>query len=168
MKRIIAILLILASVLSFGSCNPSSLPKEMPEDFTLYVQWGTFGDSSYSSETGKLVKDFDIDGKYSTTYVMPKEDLKEAYSIIRKLGIDKFPKEFSQKELQGSSPYCIFTIKATINGETYSVTAKQVSGYDGGRSIRTIRFLNAVESIVTIITSSDEWKSIPESGDFYE
>lgn len=168
MKKIIAILLILVSVLSFSSCKPSSLPKEMPEDFTLYVQWGVFGYSTYSSETGRLVKEFDIDGKYSTTYVMPEEDLKEAYSAIRKLRIDNLPENFSQNELKTSSPYCIYTIKATINGETYSVCADKALGYDAGRSIRTIRFLNAVESIVTIITSSDEWKSIPESGNFYE
>ena len=170
MKKFIAILLILASVLSFSACRPSTLPEEMPEDFTFYVQWGVFGYQSYSSDTGNLVKDIDLagTGKYNTTYHMPKDELEKAYSIIRKLGIENYPKEISRSELQGSDPYCTFTIKATINGETYSVTAKQASGFDAGRSINARRFLGAVKNLTEIVTSSDEWKALPPVEAIYD
>jgi hypothetical protein len=164
MKKIVALLLVLASVISFVGCRPITLPEEMPEDFSFYVQWGVFGYSNYSSQTGVLVKDIDLagTGKYKTTYSLTQEELKKAYSIIRNLGIESYPEEISRSELQLSNPYCTFTIRATVNGESYSVTAKQASGFDAGRSIEAVRFLGAVKSLAKILAATEAWKALPE------
>ena len=164
MKKIFALLFICAMTLSFTCCKPLTLPEEMPEDFTFYVQWGPFGFSAYSSQTGRLIKTLDTGdpSKYMTTYYMPLGDLRKVYSMIREMGIENYPEVIPEKDLQGSDPYATYTVSATVNGKTYTVTAKAASGYDAGKSIEAQKFLSTVKRITELLESSSAWKDLPE------
>ena len=159
-----------ASRLSFTCCKPLTLPEQMPEDFTFYVQWGAFGYRAYSSETGRLIKTLDASdpSKYMTTYYMTNADLKKVYGMIREMGIENYPEVIPQGDLKVSVPYFTYTITATVNGKTYTVTAKQATGYDAGKTIEAKKFLSTVKSIANILESSSAWKDLPEDENMYD
>ena len=170
MKRIIAFTLTVIIIsLSFAGCVGKKLPKEMPEDFSFSITWGTFGISSYDSKTGRLVKtkDATVPDDYVTTYILTDDELKNIYNMIRDMEIEDYG-EFGAIDFGASDPYLTLSLTVEADGFYKTVTADEVSGYNDGNTPRAKRYLEVIRYIRDILINTDEWKALPDYEFYYD
>lgn len=167
MKRILSLTLALIMLLIFlASCVPS-MPEAMPEEFSFSITWGTFGESSYDSKTGTLVKTkngYPLDREdYMTTCVLSKEEMETIYVLIRELDIEEYPDEFDLYDFQLADPYMTLSLTVHTDSVDKTVTAKEVGSFDTARTVKAKKYLDVIKEIIDIMTAKEEWKAIPDS-----
>jgi len=188
-QSILSLILIGAVLAALCSCayfainvDPGDLniderdPKgEAPEDFSFSLVWGTYGISSYDSRTGKLVKTSDATdpSKYTTTLSLDKETVNGIYSLLVSLDLESYPSVYDpmndpDSETQvASSPSQ--TIKLTVRSEELNKTVScEGIAFAAGYDEKARDFLSAVAEIRDILTSTDEWKALPDYEFYYE
>ena len=164
---------------SNNTLYPETSDIELPEDFSFSIIWGTYGISSYDSQSGKLVKAKDATdvSKYTTFVKMSKGELQAVYrSLFLDIDITKYPEfydPFNAPDAEVkmvSEPNQTIIITATANGRTKTVTCNAIAfgSLQDCFSDEARAFLTAKQEIVNLITSFPEWKAFPEYEFFYE
>ena len=158
---------------------PETSDIEIPEDFSFSIVWGTYGISSYDSQSGKLVKTKDATdvSKYTAYAKMSEDELQTVYRyLFCDIDITKYPDSYDPfnapdaKTKMMSVPNQTIIISAIANGRTKTVTCSAVAfgSLQDCYSDEARAFLTAEEEIVNLITSFPEWEAFPEYEFFYE
>jgi putative lipoic acid-binding regulatory protein len=164
MKKKIRVYLLLLVCFLFIFIRFSKLPKEMPEDFAFSIKWSY--DGKYDSSTKILSKgyNYDLQCECKTELELSKEQLQEIYEIIKEARIDNY-NETIRTKFSSRSPNSDLQITISFREEKYSVTllnsylSDNMNFYLSGRAVG-----KAIKKIVQkYITSSDEYKSLPEN-----
>ena len=153
--------------------------SELPEDFSFSITWGTYGISSYDSQSGKLVKTKDATdvSKYTAFVKMSKSELRTVYRcLFSDMDISKYPESYDPFNAPGaeirmtSEPNQTIEISVTANGSTKTVKCESVAfgSLNDCYSEEAKAFLSAEREIVNLITSFPEWNAFPEYEFFYE
>lgn len=164
------------------SSEPISEPANVTEpdtepaadDFSFYVIWGTYGKSSYYSDTGKLTKTTDsLDGnydKYVTTVELDKETAERFRAIITALDLDSYPSADYDPGCGYSDPSAKLVLSYTEGGRTHTVsTIGDLSiDYRKADNEKGQAFLDAVNEITGYLTSTPEWEALPDYELFYD
>ena len=173
MKKILALILAFASlILCLCGCQVSdssndedannhqtSLPEEMPEDFSFIVKWGLIG-HYYNSETGELRKAYD--DEYRTTHLMTEEELKAVYKLIYELNVESYDDILHPSEYSSMDPAFLIELTVHAEGVDKTIHAYATTGFDSGITERMKKYCKTVESITKMLTDSEEWKALPE------
>lgn len=142
---------------------------EVPEDFVFSLTWGCDGDSTYNGETGELVKQkIASDLKAYTTVFFPTEEQKaEIYALIAEMEPEEYPDEFDP--IKGkSAPSRDIILTVTMNGKTKTITCLDVSFDNTPNGAKGKKFMAVHDAIVSMLTNSEEWLSLPEYEFFYD
>ncbi|MDE6723735.1 MAG: hypothetical protein K2J55_06010, partial [Eubacterium sp.] len=141
------------------------------DSFSFSLTWGCYGVSSYDSKTGKLVKTTDATNPqdYVTTYRLTKEQKQMIYSYILTLKLTDYPNKYNPHKngVASNPPMTLIlsvntdTVKKTITAEDIAYTF-EADNYDGQQ------FLDVCKAIQDILTSTEEWKSLPEYEFYYD
>ncbi len=140
----------------------------MPEDFSFALTWGVYGISSYDSRTGKLVKTKDATNPRDyVTYVKLSDEVMELiYKKLRALDVDSYPDEYDPTTGSEPSAHLILTVRRGDYVKT--ISAKDVSlSYDAPFP-KGKRFINTCNEISDILTSTEEWKALPDYEFYYD
>ncbi len=154
--------------INFPESMPQPLPEEMPENFTFSINFGAFGNASYDSKTGKLVKTTDATNPelYEGTYLMSKEELSSIYSLIREVGLENYPAVLGGSYFAGSDPYETYSITLRAGDFVKTITAKQVEfAYledIPGLTPAARRYAAMMMEIIDILVDTEEWKAFPD------
>ena len=184
MKRIISVFIsaiILIFPLILASCQSEDIPivdteqtqneteiHEDIENFTFFLRWGTEGQSSYNSESGELIKTtFVCDrspDEYKTTLKLTYEQKKQIYEIIKDLDIFSYPDEYDPNMKDNGTTIInepSDTVIISVKGKTVSCCDVAFFGTTDSTEKGKV-FIRAIKDIISIITSSEEWKALPE------
>ena len=163
MKRFIILVLLL--LLTLTSCNlfQKSLPKEMPGDFSFSIMWNTDGISTYDSKTGVLIKDKYATNvaKYTTTYFLTMDELKQIYSLIYDLNIETCPDEFPYGTFVDADPSSRLSLSISTKDYSKTVKANSVGAYESS-TIKGTKYLEVIKGIRAILTETEAWKALPD------
>ena len=145
-------------------------PDNMPEDFSFNLRFGVYASNSYDSATGKTHKvcqKEDVD-KYTTTFIMSDEQLRQVYSMLSQMDIGSYPDEYdpiNDPNAETSSsvePEEVTELTVYANGvekKIRALTQYQDKGYDE----RAQAFLDVCRFIEHVVKESEEWKALPKS-----
>lgn len=147
-----------------------TLPKTMPEDFSFALTWGTYGISSYDSESGKLVKTTDATHPedYVTTYHLSEEDEKKIYDILRELNVGEYPYLYNPHGNAASTPPMSLILTVRIGEAERTIRAEDIAIVYKADNRKGQKFLDACREISDILTSTDEWKALPDYEFLYD
>lgn len=171
--RFLCILTALSALFLLCACGTEKQPGDTPDDFAFSIVWGCYGQSSYDSRTGKLVKTtYTSDADKFTAYVkLTEEQLNEIYRILfYDTDITGYPDEYDPflDPVTGTSlmsrPTGTVIISATANGVTKTVTCKNIALGEPDRcpSEEGKAFLTAKSRIAAVIKSLPEWEAFPD------
>ena len=141
------------------------------EDFSFSLTWNCYGESSYDSETGILVKQSSATNvdEFTTTLILNDEQLAEAYYILSKLDYSAYPENENYDPGNGESmPSETIILTVRIGDAQKTITAEDISLAHETRDKDGQAFLDACDALKEIIYSSKEWKSLPEYEFLYE
>ena len=141
----------------------------VPKDFSFALVFGTYGQSAYDSESGKLVKTTNATNPddYVTELFLSEESLKAIFETLSALDISSYPEKYdpNENEMTEPSQTLILTVR---NGETKTVECKDIAiGYYSDDE-KGQKFLTAVKQIIDIIQATDEWKALPDYEFYYD
>ncbi len=135
------------------------------------ITWNVFGISSYDSTTGKLVKTTDATSPedYVTTLYLSDSQKCRIWELIRELDIETYPDEYDPQEgKMFSNPS--MTLVLTVKTETFekTVRAEDIALSYASDDAKGQKFLDVCKGIVEILTSTEEWKALPEYEFLYD
>jgi len=139
--------------------------------FEFSLTWNTYGISSYDSESGKLVKSSDTSSPdaYVTTYRLTSEEKQKIFELIRRLGIASYPDTYDPHGgTLASDPSMTLILSVKTDKINKTVTARNIALTYTADNEKGQRFLNVCAEIKDILTSTDEWKALPEYEVFYD
>ena len=151
----------------------------MPSDFSFSIVWGTYGISSYDSQTGKLVKTNDAtDVSRYTAYVkLSEDDLRKVYNhLFSDIDITSYPETYDPfnapdadiRYESGPNETVIITVTADGVTKMVSCTGIAFGSPDQCYCAEAKAFVDAKNSIVEIIRSLPEWTAFPDYEFYYE
>ncbi len=147
--------------------DPSPKTKAIAQgepDFSL--RFGVYGQSSFDSKTGELVKTKDVINRspeeFRTLLALSDEQKAEIGKALDKLDITSYPDSFDPysdgENSVRSSPSVTLVLR--VGGKTVTCNDIAISGE--GRTEKGRLFLETVGKIESILTSSAEWKALPD------
>lgn len=164
---ILAAVLVLLFLVSCGS-----EPVPMPEDFEFTLNWGVYGISTYDSNTGDLRKTDDATNPadYITTLKLTEEEYEQVWDILSALDLDKFPDAPNLYDPGNGESEPSETIRLYVTYGDYEkmIFADNISLTHDADNRMGQQFLDACDAIVGMITSSEEWASLPEYEFLYD
>lgn len=170
MKKILVIIFLLTFVFCLVGCDTyiTSLPKEMPDDFSFTLTFGF--DGYYDSKTGILKNgyNYDLDCECQTTLIFDETKLKEIYGIFLDGAIDKWEDELNVSDIL-SAPSYVIRISFSANSQTKNIVisgASFISVYEWTSSVRLGKAYYRI--VDEYIKNSDEFKSLPENQLLYD
>ena len=102
-----------------------------PADYSFSLTWGTYGYSSYDSETGELIKSKDATNpdEYTTELKLSEEQYSAIWGLIKDLDIESYPDEYNPHGNGVSTPYMtlILSVKADGLDKTVTVTINSLN-----------------------------------------
>ena len=167
MKRILAMFLILLYMTGSVGCQSSSLPEEMPEDFSFAIRWNTYGISTYDSDTGILVKDTKASDpkEYTADLVLTQEQEKLVYDYIRELNPYSYSDDYEPRgNVPGEPPHPLY-LTVRINSTEKQIRVKNFSGTTDKKGEL---YRSTCNAIIEILESTEEWQGLPEYERFFE
>lgn len=173
MKKIITLILSLTLLtLSLVACTgkPASEPEDsVPTDFQLYIRFGVYGISSYSTETGELVKTTDATKPedYVTTLKLNEEQKKQLWAAVSDLDLSRYPAYYNPNEGEKSTPDMTLVLSVTANGVKRTVTCQNICLTFTSGNRKGQKFLDACDSIIKLLTATPEWEALPEYENLY-
>ena len=172
MKKLVAFVLALVCVLSIVGCNtqePISNSSAVPEDFSFALTWNCYGVSSYDSQTGKLVKTTDATNPddYVTYYQLTDQDKEYIYNLITPLDISSYPEEYDPQNGM-SKPSMTIILTVYCNGMQKTIKAESIAISFTSKDEKGQAFLSACEAISNRLTSTEEWKALPDYENLYK
>ncbi len=170
MKKILISIFLLVFSLSLFGCdtNMTSLPKEIPDDFSFTLTFGF--DGYYDSKTGILKNgyNYDLDCECATTLHFSEEELEEIYEIFLEGSIDRWKEELTVGDDLVRPSYTI-RITFTSNNQTFNIKIHGASYISLDEWKNSVKLGKAYYKIVDeYIIASDEFKSLPENQNLYD
>ena len=171
MKKLIAFVLALVFVLFMVGCGmqeSTSNPSVVPEDFEVALTWNCYGVSSYDSKTGKLVKTTDTTNPddYVTYYQLTDQDKEYIYNLIASLDVSSYPEEYDPQNGM-SKPSMTLILTVYCNGIQKNIKAENIALSFTAEDEKGQAFLSVCEAICNRLTSTQEWKMLPDYEKFY-
>lgn len=166
-KYFTSVLALIMAVLLWGCAEgprEESENETMPEDFAFSIVWNTYGISSYDSATGRLVKTTDATNPddYVTTLELSGEDMEEIWHIINDLGMENYPEEYDPFEGVSSVPSQTIILSTVTDGAQEEIRCEDIAIASDSTTKKGRAFLAAVNDIINVIESTDEWQSLPD------
>lgn len=141
------------------------------DSFSFSLTWGCYGISSYDSKTGKLVKTTDATNPedYVTTYRLTTEQKRIIYDLILDLNITTYPDTYTP-HTNGlmSAPSMTLLLSVNTDAVRKTITAAGIALTYESDNREGQKFLSVCKAIRDILTSTEEWKSLPEYEFFYD
>lgn len=174
MKKIRLFLFLVITISLFTGCNgatkkPVDLSKiTLPEDFSFSITWNCYGISSYDSKTGTLIKTWDATKPedYITEMHLPEDELKKVYiKLTEDIDLFSYTDEYNPyRRGYASQPTQTVILSITSNQKTKTVTCKNIAfGEEKWMKNKKARdFMRVKDEIVEILTSTEEWKALPD------
>lgn len=169
MKRTTALLLCLTFVLLLSACGTPAGKTADPEDFSFSLTWGCYGDSTYDSKTGKLVKQKTATKvrDYTAAYFLTEDEKAELLRQITEMDPWSYPDEYAP--LKGmTSPERKIVLTVTCGEKTKTVTCERCPLTDTPNGSKGKKFMKVHDTAVAILTGSDEWNSLPDYEFLYD
>ena len=140
------------------------------ESFSFSLVWNCYGVSSYDSETGRLIKTTDATNPedYITHCELTEEQMRRIYELIKSLDVGSYP-DIYNPHADGFASSPTMTLILSIKTDTLQKTISAVDiamSYDS-QNARGQRFLDVCKAIEDILTSTDEWKALPDYEFYY-
>ncbi len=138
--------------------------------YSFSLTWNVYGISSYDSKTGKLVKTTDATNPqdYITTLKLTEQQYVRIWKLINNLNIEDYPDEYNPHKVAVSDPYMTLKLSVKTDKIDKTVTAQKIAIFYGTDNEKELKFLNTCKGIIDILTSTKEWKSLPEYEHFYD
>ncbi|MBQ8293478.1 MAG: hypothetical protein IJX78_06760 [Bacilli bacterium] len=170
MKKILISMFLLIFSLCLVGCdtNMTSLPEEMPEDFSFALTFGFNG--YYDSKTGVLKNgyNYDLDCECETTLLFTEQELKEIYEIFLEGSIDRWNEKLTVSDNLVNPSYTI-DIFFTANNKTIDITIYGASYISFDKWENGVKLGKAYYKIVNqYIKESEEYKALPENQILYD
>ncbi len=168
MRKQIACILTAVMLLTFWGCSTPSIPKEMPENFSFVLEWGTYGSiNSYDSKTGKLMKA--VSENNTTEYILPKDKAEYIYGLIYTMDPDRYPQIYDpQEDRLATSPPMTLVLTVRIGDTKTTIEAIDIAAVFGADNKKGQRFLTTCKEIIDILTATEEWNAFPEYEFYYD
>lgn len=148
------------------------LPEEMPSHFQFSLVWGTYGISSYDSQTGELVKTTDATHPedYKTMLSLSTEQRKQIYRLIYELDVGRYPEKYNPFPDYGSDPSytIILSVYDGVGVKTIECREIAIPGGVITMDAKAKAFIETYRAIRDILTESEEWQALPEYENFYD
>lgn len=147
--------------------NTDAGPVEVPEDFSFALTWGTYGISSFDSETGKLVKTTDAANPddYVTVHTLTEEEKAYIYDLFASLDIFSYPAEYEADNAKSEPPSkLILTVR-------FGDTQKNIRSEDTlfiPQDKKGQALVKACDSIARLLMATPEWTALPVYEKYYE
>lgn len=171
MRKMMALILVLVCALSVAGCNAQEPdnPSVVPEDFAFSLTWGCYGISSYDSQTGKLVKTTDATNPddYVTYYELTEQDKEYIYQLIAPLEVHTYPEVYDPQN-GISSPSMTLILTVHCNGTQKTIQAKNIALSFTSEDEKGQAFLSVCEAICNRLTTTKEWKALPDYEILYD
>ena len=148
--------------------NKTSLPHEMPDDFSFTITFGF--DGYYDSKTGVLKNgyNYDLSCECETTLKFSEEELKEIYGIFLECSIDRWDEELTVNDNLVKPSY-IIDISFTANTETINIRIFGASFIGLNEWNNSVKLGEAYYKIVNeYIKTSEEFQSLPNNQKYYD
>lgn len=152
-----------------AKAEDSSQNKNYP-DYSFSLTWGTYGYSSYDSETGELIKSKDATNpeEYTTELKLSEEEYSAIWGLIKDLDIETYPDEYNPHGNGVSTPYMTLILSVKADGLDKTVTVKEtVLSYETANK-KGQKFLDVCKGIRDILTATKEWEALPEYEFLYD
>lgn len=138
--------------------------------YSFSFTWGTYGISSYDSESGILIKTTDATNPedYKTNHKLTEKEYSAIWKLIKGLDIESYPDNYNPHEDGSSCPYMTVVLSVKADGIDKTITVKEtVLSYETNNE-KGQKFLDVCEGIKDILTGTDEWKALPEYEILYD
>lgn len=156
-------------------CGPEHIPEYVdplpaPDDFAFSLVWNCYGVSSYDSATGVLVKTTDATNPedYVATLMLSPSEITTVYKLLNNLNANEYPDIYSpHPDNFMSDPPMTLILTVNIGEMTKTISAKDIAYSFTSNDPEGQRFLTTCKQIIDILTSTDEWKELPEYEHLY-
>lgn len=151
----------------------------LPDDFSFSITWGTYGESSYDSRSGELVKtkNATTPSDYITKLILTENQKLTIYKLLTEdIDLSLYPAYYdpfnapNSDTFQASDPSQTIRLSFTANGQTRSVDCVDIAF---GRMEECFEkkgedLLKVARSISELLIDTEEWKAFPEYEFFYD
>ena len=172
-KSMLFILTFILIILSSGCTLLTNKPVDsseitLPEDFSFSITWNCYGISSYESKTGTLIKTTDATKPedYIIEMHLPEDELKNIYlKLTEDINLFSYSDKYNPfRKGYDSRPTQTIILSITATQKTKTVTCKNIAfGEEKWMKNKKARdFMRVQDEIVDILTSTEEWKSLPD------
>lgn len=165
-KRLVMLLAAALALVLLAGCGGKSVPAGVPEDFSFAIAWNPYGDSTYDSDTGVLIKQLVADPveDYTTELKLSGSQLKEIWEILSSVDLDSCPDMLQPQGSAANAPWMNLTVRQ--DGKERSVYCMDLEACrSSGQQGRA--YVEAGEKIVEILTATREWQALPDYQDIY-
>ena len=169
MKKILVSMFLLVFGLCLLGCdtNMTSLPEEMPDDFSFTLTFGF--DGYYDSKTGILKNGYnnELECECKTILYFTEEELKGIYEIFRCYGIDRFDSELKATDQMAKPSYNIVITYFLNNKESKIIIQNGSIGLNNWSYNKKLgeAYFKIVDEY---IKASEEFKLLPPNTKIYE
>ena len=165
MKKFTAIWICLFLIAVLSACQSGKTSKASLDSFRFFLTWNCYGDSSYDSESGKLIKQKAATNpeEYTTIYHLTDEQKQKIYDLITELDVNSYPDKYDPYEGEVYSTPSM-TLILTVKTDTIEKTirAENIALAEKAGNKKGQKFLDVCEEISTILVSTDAWEALPE------
>ena len=152
-------------------CGAVELNAGGAENFNFSLTWGCFGISSYDSFTGRLVKTTDTTHPkdYIAEYKLSAAERERIYALLQELDVSSYPDTYNP-HTDGTMSAPSMSLILTVNdGATHKrINALNIALTYESNDPKGQKFLTACREIEKILTSTEEWKAMPDYEFLYE
>ena len=144
--------------------------SEYNPNYSFSLTWGTYGYSSYDSETGELIKSKDATNPkdYTTNLKLTEHQYSAIWKLIESLDIESYPDKYNPHKNGVSIPYMKLILSVKSDDIDKTVTVEEtILSYDANNK-KGQKFLDVCKGIEEILTETSEWKSLPEYEFLYD
>ena len=165
MKKITAVLMCLFLVSALSACQSGKTSKASLDSFSFSLIWNCNGDSSYDSESGKLIKQKNAENieDYTTIYQLTDEQKQEIYDLIMELDVNAYPDKYDPFEGEVyTKPSGTLILSVKTDTIQKKISAVGIALSDEANNEKGQKFLDVCGEICNILVSTDAWKALPE------
>ncbi|MBR6409959.1 MAG: leucine-rich repeat protein [Clostridia bacterium] len=151
-----------------------TLTRQSAPNIGFSMVWGVYGKSSYDSRSGKLVKTTDTiersPADYETTLILSDEQRAYISELLFDLDLSSYPSDYDPYRNDDgtemtSSPSRTIVLRTS---DGYTVVCRDICLAGIPNNEKGAKFIRTVEAIRGLLTSTEEWKALPEYEVFYE
>ena len=148
------------------SADQITLVKQNMTDYPKYsfaLTWGTYGISSYDSQSGTLIKTSHATypNDYITNCKLTDEQYSYVWKLIEELDIESYPDEYHPHSGY-SEPDMTLILSVKTEDIDKTITASEIALSYKSDNEKGQRFLDVCKEISEMLMNTNEWKSLPE------